>query len=172
MTNEELFTGYYLSAFPAVASFIKSSGGTLDEARDVFQDAIIALHEKRLKADWEEEIQDDTAYLIGIARNMWYKRLNRESKASKVTLNTLDSNLADATEMRVSEHIYDYLEKVGKKCMELLKGYYYDRLSMKDIAGKFGFSGERSATVQKHKCLQKVRNEIQTRSLKKEDFYE
>lgn len=51
--------------------------------------------------------------------------------------------------------------------MQLLIAFYYDGLSMQDMARRFGFSGTRSATVQKHKCLEKVRAEV-----KKMESYE
>ena len=54
--------------------------------------------------------------------------------------------------------------------MELLRSFYYDQQPLTDIAGKFGFSGVRSATVQKYKCLEKVRETIKERSLTYEDF--
>ena len=54
------------------------------------------------------------------------------------------------------------LQKSGQKCLELLKAFYYDHCSMDHIAGRFGFKGRRSATVQKYKCLEKVRQEINT----------
>jgi len=43
---------------------------------------------------------------------------------------------------------------------------------MKDVSEKFGFSGERSATAQKFKCLEKIRSVVKQKSLSKEDFYE
>ena len=55
------------------------------------------------------------------------------------------------------------LERTGKKCLRLLKAFYYDHLSMDDIAARFGFNGRRSATVQKYKCLEKVRENLKTR---------
>jgi hypothetical protein len=41
---------------------------------------------------------------------------------------------------------------------------------MKQIAGLFGYSGERSVTVQKYKCLEKVRDTIKQNALHYEDF--
>jgi hypothetical protein len=41
---------------------------------------------------------------------------------------------------------------------------------MKQIAQRFGLSGERSAAVQKHKCLEKVRNTVKEKALTYEDF--
>jgi len=54
----------------------------------------------------------------------------------------------------------------------LLRAFYYDKLSMSKIANRFGFSSERSATVQKYKCLEKVRDLVKEKSLSYEDFLE
>ena len=54
--------------------------------------------------------------------------------------------------------------------MELLKSFYYDELPLNDIAETYGFSGVRSATVQKYKCLEKVRETVKEKSLTYEDF--
>jgi predicted DNA-binding protein YlxM (UPF0122 family) len=56
--------------------------------------------------------------------------------------------------------------------MELLRAFYYDKLSMRKIAGQFDFNSERSATVQKYKCLEKVRDIVKEKSLTYEDFLE
>jgi hypothetical protein len=56
--------------------------------------------------------------------------------------------------------------------MEILKAFYYDNLSANTIAGLFGYSGIRSATVQKYKCMEKVRETIKENSLAYEDFVE
>jgi hypothetical protein len=54
----------------------------------------------------------------------------------------------------------------------LLKSFYYDKMPMSDIGRSFGFSGERSATVQKFKCLEKVRDTVKSKALQYEDFVE
>ena len=169
-TREDIFTEYYVAVFPGVAAFVKKSGGTLEDARDIFQDAILALHEK--KRNPENLILEEHAYLMGIAKNCWRKRIDQAGKLPKTSLKSSELAMPDEYEPQASEKIYEYLGRVGKKCMDLLKGFYYDRLNMNELAEKFGFSGERSATVQKHKCLQKVREEVHSKFLKKEDFYE
>lgn len=45
-------------------------------------------------------------------------------------------------------------------------------MSMEDLAGRFGYSIVRSATVQKYKCLKKVRDSIKEKSMSYEDFFE
>jgi len=54
--------------------------------------------------------------------------------------------------------------------MRLLNAFYYEKLNMDEIAIRFGFSGKRSATVQKFKCLGKVRQVVRRKSLQYEDF--
>jgi hypothetical protein len=43
---------------------------------------------------------------------------------------------------------------------------------MVKVAQLFGFSGERSATVQKYKCIEKVRETVKQKALTYEDFLE
>jgi len=47
-TNEELFIEAYEIAFPKVASFVKKLGGTFEEAKDIFQGALVIYYEKKL----------------------------------------------------------------------------------------------------------------------------
>lgn len=78
----------------------------------------------------------------------------------------------EETETPSSGKVLRYLETAGQKCMDMLKAFYYDKLSVKDIATLFGYSGERSATVQKYKCLEKVRDTVKQKALTYEDFLE
>jgi hypothetical protein len=56
--------------------------------------------------------------------------------------------------------------------MDLLRSFYYDHLPLADAAILFGFSGVRSATAQKYKCLEKVRETVKQNALAYEDFVE
>jgi predicted DNA-binding protein YlxM (UPF0122 family) len=71
-----------------------------------------------------------------------------------------------------TNRLLKFIEQSGRKCMELLHTFYYEKVSMKEIAGRFGFVTERSATVQKFKCLEKVRDKIKEKSIAYEDFIE
>ena len=168
-THEELFVHVYQTAFPKVALFVKKLGGTFEEAKDVFQDALVIYYEKKVDRDFSSQ-HDTTQYLLGIARHLWYKKYH-ENKLQR-SLDSLPELKWIEDEPRVSENILRFAALSGKKCMDLLKSFYYDKLNMKDLAEKFGFSGERSATTQKYKCLEKVREAIKERSLNKEDFYD
>ena len=63
-----------------------------------------------------------------------------------------------------------FLQRTGKKCMDLLQAFYYEKASMSELSERFDFRNERSATVQKYKCLEKVRTQIKKRALTYGDF--
>ena len=174
--REAMFMSLYLEAFPAVARHISKMGGRFEEAKDVFQDALVIYYEKTRAAKMELK-QGEKAYLFGIARHLWNKRYKENCK--EVSLDQLDdglgenSGLADSGYEEVSSvRLLGLLAKAGEKCMRLLSAFYYENLDMETLAKRFGFSGARSATAQKFKCLEKVKETVKQRALQYEDIVE
>ncbi|MDB5030334.1 sigma-70 family RNA polymerase sigma factor [Mucilaginibacter sp.] len=165
--RQVLFTGLYKQAFPVVAKYISRMGGSFDEAKDVFQDALIIYYEKTIAT--QTTLNNDTAYLMGTAKHLWIKRYKENNQ--NIPLDNIDYS-ADEDEYLSSNRLMRFLETAGKKCMELLKGFYYDQHSLIELADEFGYSGVRSATVQKYKCLEKVRDTIKEKALAYDDFME
>jgi DNA-directed RNA polymerase specialized sigma24 family protein len=169
-TRQELFIELYEEVFPGFATFVKKMSGTLDDAKDVFQDALLIYYEKTIQQQLVIQATDK-AYLMGICKHLWYKKFNQ--KITEVDLDLTKTSLETEEEpLKISARLLRMIEHSGKKCLELLQSFYYEKKNMHEIASTFGFSGERSATTQKFKCLEKVRNEIKKRIMKKEDFYE
>ncbi|MDB5025507.1 MAG: polymerase subunit sigma-70 [Mucilaginibacter sp.] len=160
--RQELFIGLYKKAFPAVARYISRMGGSFDEAKDVFQDALIVYYEKVVVATLSLNA-GDTAYLVGIAKYLWVKRY--KENCQHIPLDGIDIVLDQTEESPSGRRLMHLLEMAGRKCMDLLKSFYYDQVPLADAAALFGFSGVRSATVQKYKCLEKVRETIKEKSL-------
>jgi DNA-directed RNA polymerase specialized sigma24 family protein len=165
--REKLFISLYKSAFPLVARYVSKMGGSFDEAKDVFQDALVIYYEKVItKLDVVNK--NDKAYLTGIAKHLWLKKYR--DNMLNCALEGLDMTIESEEEHPSQSKLMHYLEAAGKKCMDLLRSFYYDQTPMADVAALFGFSGVRSATVQKYKCLEKVRETVKERSLTYEDF--
>ena len=62
------------------------------------------------------------------------------------------------------------LETTGKRCMDLLRSFYYKKKTPAEIAEDHNYNSEHSASVQKYKCLEKVRDTIKEKSLSYEAF--
>jgi DNA-directed RNA polymerase specialized sigma24 family protein len=164
--REKLFVSLYKNAFPTVARYVGKMGGTFDEAKDIFQDALVVYYEKSVECSFGLKT-NEKAYLLGIAKHLWLKHHRYNSKLAP--LNDLDI-ANEETAQASDKKILDFLQTAGKKCMDLLRSFYYDGLQLADAAELFGFSGVRSATVQKYKCLEKVRETVKQKALTYEDF--
>lgn len=169
-TRAELFVKLYEEVFPKVALFIRKMGGDLEVAKDVFQDALVIYYEKTSMPDFSIQVNEN-AYLMGICKHLWFEKQRKESRHQKMDFN-ISNGLNMEEEPRVSSAILRFVERAGKKCLELLQSFYFEKRNMSEIAAQFNFSNERSATAQKFKCLEKIRAVIKNKSLRKEDFYE
>ena len=164
--REAFFLKLYKKVFPGVAHYVARMGGSLEEAQDIFQDTLVIYCEKIASAQ-VETILNEKAYLLGIAKKIWLQRYKASSRNQ--LLGDFDIEILPDEQIAENKIMY-YLETAGKKCMDLLKAYYYDVLPVAEVATLFGYSGIRSATVAKYKCLEKVRETVKQNSLNYADF--
>ena len=169
INHESWLTHLYLLVFPAVATYIKGKGGALDDAKDVFQDALVIYYEKAIAGKVVIE-HSEKAYILGITKHLWYHHQQKQKGTINEDVLDYEYLTEEVTVVPSATRLLRYLEAAGKKCMDMLQAFYYDKQSMREIAERFGLSGERSATVQKHKCLEKVREKVKEKSLTYEDF--
>lgn len=170
--REAFFKSLYESAFPSVARFVSSRKGSLQDAKDIFHDALVIYYEKVADNTFQPDVSEE-AYIMGIVKHLWLKKFRTDS--SLVILNEWESNLEipDDTAPTVEENkLLTFLESAGKKCLELLSAFYFDKMNMDLIASTFGYGTAHSATVQKFKCLEKVRETVKQKSVQYEDFME
>jgi len=161
----------YESLFPVTAAYVKRRGGNLDSAKDIFQDALTIYHEQTLSGRVKPD--NESGYIIGITKHLWFKQHAQDKRWED--FDDYEAEMHSTVEeylQPVPNKILSYLEKTGKKCLQLLQAFYYRGDSLSSIAGEFGFSGTRSATVQKYKCLEKVRTKLKKEEVQYADFFE
>ena len=167
--REQLFLRLYECAFPKVAKFVANRGGSFQDAKDIFHDALVVLYEKAV--DQTENFPDSPErYLVGVAKHLWIRKFRDDHK--KAGLDELEKSIT------IPENFYDesdnrltsILELTGRKCLDLLRAFYYDGFSLEQVKKVFGFSTVHSASVQKFKCIEKLRDTVQQKSLRYEDL--
>jgi len=166
--REGLFTRLYLEAFPSVASYISKRGGNLDQAKDLFQEALVIYYEQ-VELAHKPVRKGSKAYLLGVVKNLWFQQQKVSSKTSSIDLLKTDFP-EPITAYSSTQKVMQVLETAGKRCMDMLRAFYYEQTPLDQIASQFGFGSTRSATVQKFKCLEKVRNEVKEKALTYADF--
>lgn len=167
--RQAVFLRLYQQCFPDVAKYIQKRGGSLEDAQDVFQDSLVIYYERMVAG---KEIQQEKGYLFAVSKYLWFKRYKAQQEECPMdNLEALEGVEACINaEEKATFQLIPFLQQAGQKCMQMLKSFYYDRLSMEELADRFGYRSTRSATVQKYKCLEKVRDQVKEKALTYEDF--
>lgn len=170
--REKTFEYFYEEVFPAVASFVSKQGGSFQDAKDIFQDALVIFYEKQVSGEINVRLSPE-AYLVGITKHLWIKKFKTDLKFSSLDFLDRESSIEENYfESKSANKLLTLLEVTGKKCLELLRSIYYEKQSMDEVSNTFGFSGSHSASAQKYKCIEKMKDKVKEKSLNYEDFLE
>ena len=155
---EYLYTTY----FPMVFQLIIQNNGDEDDAKDVFQEAVIVLYDRINSGNFVLSSKLKT-FLYSVCRRLWLKRLNKNDRVS--------FNMQEHEEIAVVEDdLFVYQQKedqfllmekslhlLGEPCQTIISDFYLRNLSMQDICEKFGYTNADNAKTQKYKCLQRLK---------------
>jgi RNA polymerase sigma factor (sigma-70 family) len=159
--REQALTQLYERAFPQVRRHVCRRGGSVQDAQDVFHDALVLLYEQAVGGTLVLTAAPST-YLVGISRNLWHHEQRRRARLPHEDLpDYLDQLPADATEPAESDlALLDYVEQLSEKCKRMLLAFYYFQQPLGQITTTLGYGSVRSATVQKFKCLERLRQSV------------
>ena len=157
---EFLYTEYRGQA----VQIIRQKGGDEEEARDIFQESVIALWQNiqdgRFKKRQDVKI---SSYLIQICKFKWYDKLKSGAKKNELPIeegiDVQDDNntLQDLINNEYITKAQKLFAKLGENCQKILTLFYYENLSMERIANIIG-SKTASATNQKYRCMQRLKS--------------
>lgn len=152
----------YKENFNVVQSLIVKNNGTADDAKDIFQEAMIVLFEKAKSETFQLNCQIRT-YLYSVCRRLWLKRLMQQNRFLVVDENEQEI-VSVEEEMEDHERInseFILMEKainnLGEPCKSLLEAFYLKKRNMQDIALSFGYTNADNAKNQKYKCLMRLK---------------
>jgi len=144
----------YRDTFPAAAKMLRAMGCDMETAKDLVQDAMVIYLEKRTLHIGVSPV----AYIKGIAR-IRYLEYCRNSRQT-ISADMLPDDLAEIQEHEEPHSVMQYLIQAGQRCMQLLSGFYYEGKSMTELAKALGYRSPHSTSVQKYKCIEKIREMI------------
>ncbi|MBD0297968.1 MAG: sigma-70 family RNA polymerase sigma factor [Flavisolibacter sp.] len=151
----------YKEHYNMVQALIINNNGTADDAKDIFQEAMIVLYQKAKTGTFELNCQIKT-YVYSVSRRLWLKRLMQQNKYSL----TGDHEAVVVVDEDVEEHErrnteFILMEKaigsIGEPCKSLLEAFYMQKKSMQEIATTFGYTNAENAKNQKYKCLMRLK---------------
>jgi RNA polymerase sigma factor (sigma-70 family) len=152
----------YKQHYNMVQSMILANSGYPDDARDIFQEAMIVLYEKVISGSFELNSQLKT-YLYSVCRRLWLKRLSQLQRVSP-EVEGLEERIPVEEDLEKHEQrnrdfivMEQAMNSLGEPCKSLLEAYYLGKKSMVEIAGDFGYTNADNAKNQKYKCLMRLK---------------
>lgn len=144
----------YDRSLPEVIKYVKRNSGTLDDAKDTFQEGILIIY-KKVVANSLELTTDFHLFLFMVCKRIWLKKLTKSSR-KEVTFEeiegfSIEDNLEDRLIKSRKWTLFNKkFESLATECKQVLKMLFSGK-SGKDIAKAMDYS-EEYAKRKKYKC--------------------
>ncbi|NTS43350.1 sigma-70 family RNA polymerase sigma factor [Flavisolibacter sp. BT320] len=151
----------YKENFNLIQAMVLNNNGSADDAKDIFQEAMIVLYQKVQSGNFELNCQIKT-FVYSVGRRLWLKRLVQQSKYSlhenHENLVVVDEEVEDHEKKNAEFTIMEKaMNSLGEPCKSLLEAFYLQKKGMLEIAESFGYTNADNAKTQKYKCLVRLR---------------
>lgn len=141
--------------WPEIRKFLSTLGCTKDVAEDLFQEALIIFCRKKQSPEFVLDVEP-FFYVRNTCKLLWYNESRKRNKQATYELTQDVADLKDdwfEREMKFKT-MEGALERLGKKCREILHLFYGLGWSMSDIAYKIGLRNDKVVKAQKYRCIQ------------------
>ena len=149
----------YDLCFPQVSRFVQSNSGNSEDARDVFQKALLQIAVRYQKEPFEIHTSFQ-AYLFAVCKNLWRREINKSK--NRVTNDDLGNLYTDEQESAMAlmeqkryELFKEKLNLISENCKKILT-LYFAKTSYADIVKAGGYNTETVARQRVFKCKKKL----------------
>ncbi len=154
--SREMLYLVYNDFFPWVENYVKNTGGSIHDAQDVFQDAMVVIFVNSRKDNFEIRFSFET-YLYSISKYIWYKGIKRKKK--KIRLDDFQKDIADSnidiaddyTKMEKRKLVLDQFMLLKPDCQRLLR-LFYDKTPISRITKLMNFSSDQYTKNRRNHC--------------------
>lgn len=163
---EYLYSNYY----SMIRNYLINNNGSEEDAKDHFQDVIIALIKSVSKPSFV--LTNNTklgTYLYAVSNKIWLMKLKSKKSKPVTSLEevyrfNLEEDQSTIAEKIVLEEkhkqIASAFDKLGTECKKLLDFYYFKRLRMRKIAEMMDYT-EGFIRVKKNRCMSEFKKRVQ-----------
>jgi RNA polymerase sigma factor (sigma-70 family) len=159
--NEEVLTYVYKKYFSTVRRFVFNNHGNMQDAKDIFQEAIVVLYRKIHSGEFDGSKSGIKTFLLGIARFLWLKemKLRRVEEEANDDYGYLEVNPF------ITDHEYEKSRKyalyqkhfltLSEECQRLWQ-LIFDNFSYQEIARKLNYASENFVKKKKYRCKEQL----------------
>ena len=159
----------YEQGFGYCSSFVLNNQGTIDEARDLFQEALMVLLKNSRKPEFMLTCKV-TTYLYSVMRFQWLKQINKRNKKG---LQLIIDEEPDKEYIIIQEETHEEeeikenqlnaleqaLESIKEDCKELIMNFYYKKIDLSQIAEQMGYTYQ-FVKVKKNRCMNALKSKV------------
>ena len=157
--EEVVIKQLYSNLYPNVKSFVLNNSGTMEDADEIFQNALyqLIIRSKVKNVHIKTSLE---AYIFTICKYSWYKELNNRKKQVR---NEGVFELKDETSHHIESILQqerwdlfeEMIEKLSDNCQKLLQDFF-KKVSYDVIIEKFNYRNKNVAFQRIFKCKKKL----------------
>lgn len=161
----------YKKYYKEIRYHIFCNSGCEDDAKDIFQEALIIIYRRVKENDLMLTCSFNT-FLFAVCNRLWLKQLKKRNPGNEI-INDMGSESVDNDFMNIFEEstrnslFQKHFEKLEKDCKRILT-LFLKNLSVKEIAEQMGYKSEGYAKKRKYLCKEYLVNNIKNDPLYKE----
>lgn len=135
--------------------FLKRYGLSNEELADIYQDSFIVLMENAQKGYLDNLKADIKTYLFSIGKFKVFKELKKPTELPEVDWYGMEEEFE--THQESVEKLELAIPKLGKRCFDILRLFYYEEKKLDEIQDILGYSKKDVLKSQKSRCLQQLK---------------
>lgn len=162
--NNSAFMQLYQYYFPTVKKMVLSHKGSLDDAKDVFQDVMIVFLEKLRQENFILSASIKT-YIYAVTKNLVLK--TKKTDGQRTSLDYILSTdflleIDDTVEEEISkvEKLEEYIDQISLHCQKFIHDVYLKNKTISQIQKEYGYTTKHNAQNQKYKCIEQIKSLI------------
>lgn len=158
-SNPKAVQEIYDLALPTIIIWIKQNNGSEADARDVFQEALIAIFQKVQNGELQLTCTLKS-YLKAVCKYIWLAKIRNRKNRKEQTLEDIEQvQLDEDMQQRIenaerNQLFFKHFDKLDHKCRQILQ-WYFDKVPLKEIAKRLNTS-EGYIKKRKFQCKEKL----------------
>lgn len=171
MIREEGVEQLYAHYRPLFIGYIRKRYQLEEEvASDIYHDSFLLMMDNIRTGKYQQQDASLLTYLLGIGKHLVLKRFQKEDKLPLVA-EWVSELLPDTDWKYAQEEAYRLVSEDDSVCNRILRFFYWDRLSMAEIAERLEYQSAEVAKSKKNSCLRRFSFELKRRLEGMDIFY-
>jgi RNA polymerase sigma factor (sigma-70 family) len=163
--DEKVVASLYSNILPVLTKYICMNKGTPEDAYDLFQDALLIFVKMVATNKFDSDKYQIYPFILTVTKNLWINKVRKKGRGIRWEKTKLEEeedmlileNMIDDERKKVLDLLFSSL---GKSCIEILTLFYYQELSMKEIAEKMNLKSADVAKLKAYRCRKELSNKV------------